>query len=307
MSDDEDAPPTTIAEMSNRELLADARRAYLRNGGPEAIDALEGLAAAMRSFDATAATHVNAAAVRAIERTVSVMRAADSARHDDDGELELLAGCLPSYCPRPWADAIGRAGTDPRELEWDVVQRMVDWCQFDLATLDGDGATMLVHAARAHDADGIWRLVHQMDMCADDTSSRDGIAALHVVARDNRIELIALLDLLGADVNVRDASERAPLAHATDGGAHHAIVALLGIDGIKVDARDTVGDTALHIAARADDQRAVRLLVGAGGADTHAVNDAAEVPHFSTPLVCTGSTSVDVYMQMIADAESRQI
>lgn len=89
-----------------------------------------------------------------------------------------------------------------------------------------------------------------------------GDSLLHLAAWNGRLDAVARLIALGADVNMIDntVSRWTPLHEACRGG-HTEIARLLLSSGAKLDAVDTMGDSPLHIACRLGWSRLVHLLL----------------------------------------------
>lgn len=106
---------------------------------------------------------------------------------------------------------------------------------------------------------------------------RQGYAPLHLAADTNDVRLIEQLTSLGADLEARDHQGRTPFMLATDAAALSALVRL----GADVDARDEQGDSALHHAARANDEDLVFAYLVLG-ANAHLKNEDGVVPAMLT-------------------------
>ena len=127
--------------------------------------------------------------------------------------------------------------------------------------------TLLMHAVAFGNAETVRLLI---ESGADVNAKNDfGATALLWAARDP--DKARLLIEHGADVNVQSKQGRTPLMLAAlrDGGSD--IVALMLAQGAAVNAIDSLGDTALTLAAEIGNVETMRLLI-AKGADVHALN-----------------------------------
>ncbi|MEZ0226118.1 MAG: ankyrin repeat domain-containing protein [Alphaproteobacteria bacterium] len=97
----------------------------------------------------------------------------------------------------------------------------------------------------------------------NETNAGTGETALHALAGNGEICLVAELVSLGADVNAADFTSTRPLHKAAQDGSTHVAAALLAA-GADIDAMSDDGQTALHSAALKGDERMCRFLVGRG-------------------------------------------
>jgi ankyrin repeat protein len=91
---------------------------------------------------------------------------------------------------------------------------------------------------------------------------------LHLAAMGNHASTVALLDVLGCDVNARDFAGRTPLQLAVLAGSRDVLEFLLKHARCDADSQDACGNTALHLAAQGGQVGTVTLLVSSGRVDT---------------------------------------
>ena len=137
---------------------------------------------------------------------------------------------------------------------------------------DALGPATLTDAAREGDIDALTRLLAAGARVA--AADADGNTALHAAVRAGRADAVAVLLHAGAPLAaVAGPRHRTALHEAALQGTPETLLALLAA-GADPAARDTFGETPLHLLVRADAVRAVAaasLLLGAG-ADPAAVD-----------------------------------
>lgn len=109
-------------------------------------------------------------------------------------------------------------------------------------------------------------------VAAEDTN---GNTPLHVAGRRGAISLATLLLDAGADISASNNGSSTPLHAAANNGAHTMVQFLGERDKAAVNAADSHGDTALHIAARVGFSLVVEVLLNLG-ADADASNNRGE-------------------------------
>ena len=136
----------------------------------------------------------------------------------------------------------------------------------------------LADAAMRQDVDAVRGLIARG---ADpDVAHGDGMTALHWAAEHGDLEVIALLVVAGADVEVRTRLGNHTPLHVASRSAQALVVTALLAAGAEVGAVTTTGTTALHFAAGAGSAAAVAALLDYG-ADA----DAREPVWGQTPLM----------------------
>ena len=100
----------------------------------------------------------------------------------------------------------------------------------------------------------------QVAPSAVEAASYDG---LHAAAHDGRSDLVAKLLAGGAAPDVRDGHGRTPL-HVATFGRHHAVMQMLAKAGADLGALENDRYDAVTIAAVADDEATLRLLLSLG-------------------------------------------
>jgi ankyrin repeat protein len=145
----------------------------------------------------------------------------------------------------------------------------------ELAARSGE---LTIFEAAAFDECGRLEELILADPSAVDSYGGDGWRPLHLAARFGRAEAArALLDA-DAVVNEPSRNERLvyPLYSAAVGGYAELVWMLIAADA-DVDARESRGWTALHVAAANGDVDSIQALLSAG-ADPHATNNHGQSP-----------------------------
>ena len=138
-------------------------------------------------------------------------------------------------------------------LDW--LKRLVDAGQ-DVNQRDRKERTPLMCAAEKGHTDCVEYLIQngaQLDL------KEDGLTALHLAALEGHLEVMKRLLEAGQDVNQRGRSERTPLMWAANYDRADCVEYLLQ-NGAQLDLKDKRGNTALHLAADAGQNRGYQSL-----------------------------------------------
>ena len=115
---------------------------------------------------------------------------------------------------------------------------------------------------------------------AVDARASGGYTPLHLSARHDRVKVVKLLLLHGADPQAREGGGWTPVHRAAAEG-HADIVRVLLANGAETDAANDQGDTPLEYALIGEHDEAIRLLLERGAR--------VESDKGMTPLTVTGS------------------
>lgn len=117
----------------------------------------------------------------------------------------------------------------------------------------------------------------------DAVSDLKQFTPLHEAVLNGSLSGVRTLVEAGANINIVDVMGRSPLQIAVSKGFLKITQFLLAREGIKVNARDTNGYTAMHFVANGSGSRhIIRALIGAG-ADLNAIDFAGRTPlHIAT-------------------------
>lgn len=154
---------------------------------------------------------------------------ADPSMKDFDGDTQMH-------------DAIAQ-----KNNESDIVKYLLESPRADFSQTNKGGFNVLHWAAMKNSKLAVEIILNKTPQMANDKMS-DGIAALHLAAVNNCIEIANILIKSGqCDVNIMDKKKRTPLILCV-GQGHQQMMELLIGAGSKVNAQDSDGNTALHVA-----------------------------------------------------------
>jgi ankyrin repeat protein len=130
-----------------------------------------------------------------------------------------------------------------------------------------------------------------------------GATPLYLAARRGHLQIAKLLISKGADVNARigkDATGKTPLCAAAEEG-YVEIAKLVIAHGADLKARDTDGNTTLHLAVKSFKKEAVELFI-AKGCEVNAKNVRGETPlHFAARIYYYLNTWQSICETLIAN------
>jgi ankyrin repeat protein/gamma-glutamyl-gamma-aminobutyrate hydrolase PuuD len=112
-----------------------------------------------------------------------------------------------------------------------------------------------------------------------DINAKDvtGFTSLHYAVKYDNIEAIKLLLECGADSNIKNSDDRSPISYAIKSNKNEALKTLLDDPNVKIDERNSIGDTLLHNALSARNIEASKMLI-AYGAEIDAKNIYGQTP-----------------------------
>jgi ankyrin repeat protein len=117
-----------------------------------------------------------------------------------------------------------------------------------------------VAAARSGDLETIERLLDQGAVVANGTVGADALAMAYF---EGQTEVAARLEAAGADLDVRDPSDRTPLVRAVEHGRQGMVRAIIAHGG-DLESVQRTGETALMVACRHGEREIVKALIRAG-------------------------------------------
>ncbi|XP_071123937.1 E3 ubiquitin-protein ligase MIB2-like [Mytilus edulis] len=198
----------------------------------------------------------------------------------------LDKGCDPNlkdhYFDTAMHDAISQKDTSKDILKYVLGSKMAKF-----TTENSRGFNVLHWAVLMDNKDSVKMIIGNDRTCVN-TKMKDGSTAMHIAAAEDRVEIASILQSKGAaDMNIRDNTKRTPLILAVYHGKKKTMELLLTV-GCDVNAQDSGGNTALHVAfvvknqgqAVAFDEAAssiIRLLVKSG-ANIKIKNDEGKTP-----------------------------
>jgi ankyrin repeat protein len=127
---------------------------------------------------------------------------------------------------------------------------------------DSDGQTPLIYAARLGKTEVVKALLDaKADVNARDHSDQTALSRALIERHDDTFEL--LLNRPGVDVNVKGLNEATPLITCVARSWAPAVQKLVD-SGADINAQDSDGDTALHVAATINNEQIFKLLLDKG-------------------------------------------
>jgi hypothetical protein len=148
-----------------------------------------------------------------------------------------------------------------------------------LNQVDSRGFTNLMLAAERNDLEAVRQCVGRADPL--NCQNQSGDTALAIAVRCGFEEITSFLVDAGADVNLANFDCNTPLILACSGGGTERIVQILVKNRARIQARNTLGETALHLAAYYGHPKSVRILVK-NGADVNAPDSQGNRPLHKT-------------------------
>jgi len=166
-----------------------------------------------------------------------------------------------------WATSVGSK---------ELVEFLLSQSGVEIDARDDTNFTPLIIAAAAGRIEIVKLLLGKgADINAKNTG---GHSALQYAASKNHVEIVELLITHHADPNIADEMNATPLHRAASLGNSQALALLLEkCERIQINARDSVGNTPLHLACEEDRLKEAELLV-AHGADKEIENKQKKTP-----------------------------
>ncbi|MDB5853426.1 MAG: ankyrin repeat-containing protein [Herminiimonas sp.] len=191
----------------------------------------------------------------------------------------MQAGALPAQATAPVKPLTLHDAAAQGDLATVIRILAVDGADVN-QTDETDGMSALMMAAEAGHIDIVNALLRRPGIKLDATNNEDN-AALHLAAENNQPEIVECLLEAGADINLPSPTYcNSPLMVATYYGQVAVVNALLKRPGIKVDAINKIGGTALHVALERNQPEIMECLLKAG-ADVNLPN----LEYGDTPLI----------------------
>lgn len=115
------------------------------------------------------------------------------------------------------------------------------------ATENSRGFNVLHWAVLKDNKDSVEIIISNDKTCVD-SKMKDGSTAMHIAAANDRVEIASILQSKGAaNMNIRDSMKRTPLILAVSQGKKKTMELLITV-GCDINAQDSSGNTALHVA-----------------------------------------------------------
>ncbi|HOX50412.1 MAG TPA: ankyrin repeat domain-containing protein [Fibrobacteria bacterium] len=133
-------------------------------------------------------------------------------------------------------------------------------------------------------------------------AKQNGQTALHMAAKEGKLQVITTLLARGADVNAPDTNDYTPVMLAARSCKDTAIGNMLN-QGAKVEAKDKLGVTALHLAADKGCLSTIKLLVERGANIQARTNSGITALAFAmnrlwqAPVVVRNDTDVVMFLK----------
>ncbi|XP_063408624.1 E3 ubiquitin-protein ligase MIB2-like isoform X1 [Mytilus trossulus] len=218
-------------------------------------------------------------------------------------------GCDPNLKDDDFDTAMHDAISQQKDTSKDILKYVLGSKMAKFTTDNSRGFNVLHWAVLKDNKDSVEMIIGNDRTCVD-SKMKDGSTAMHIAAANDRVEIASVLQSKGrADINIRDSMKRTPLILAVSQGKKKTMELLITV-GCDVNAQDSSGNTALHVAqvkknlgqavaldkaASSSQDTAIICLLLESGASIEIKNDEGK-----TPLDFANDEMVKHFMKTLA-------